>query len=429
MSRRSLVAMFTLAVVGALVAVTHISLAAGPEEPDALQAAAAIPNDQGPSNDCTPAPTRTSKPSPATPSAPPVPSTKPSQPDDPSPQDPSPSKKSDDGADADADADTGASASAGASADAHALHRGDRSASPSPSASSTCHTDQGGPTAADFVDIRSVQPNVRAPRVGRDGSRGTFVSVCGTNENGHFNSDNFITAPGVTNGAHHTHDYVGNVSTDGSSTNDSLAAAGTTCRFGDRSTYFWPVLRRTDRPGNGTGADGNVGRVLRPDSVRLEFRGNTQTKVRAIPQFIRIITGDAKAHVNGPTNARAQWTCTGFTDRTTTKYPLCPRGSQVQRILDFPSCWDGTNTDSTNHRSHIVFPGANGRCPRRTTAVPQLRITLTFSVPGGRNFALDSFPEQLHDPLTDHADFVNVMPANLMAFAVGCINAGRRCGA
>jgi hypothetical protein len=406
--------MFTLAVVGAMVAVTHISLAAGPEEPDALQAAAGIPNDQGPSGDCTPAPTRTAKPSPATPSSPPVPSSKPSQPDDPSPQDPSPSKKSD-GTNPDA------------ATDLHAEHRGDRSARPSPSVPATCHTDQGGPTAADFVDIRSVQPNVRPPRVGRDGSRGSFVSVCGTNENGHNNPDNFITAPGVTNGAHHTHDYVGNVSTDGSSTNDSLAAAGTTCRFGDRSTYFWPVLRRTDRPGNGTGADGNVGRILRPDTVRLEFRGNAQSRVRAMPQFLRVITGDAKAHVNGTANARAQWTCTGFTDRTTTKYPLCPRGSQVQRILDFPSCWDGTNTDSANHRSHIVFPGANGRCPRRTTAVPQLRITLTFSVPGGRNFALDSFPEQLHDPLTDHADFVNVMSANLMGFAAGCINSGRRC--
>ena len=28
----------------------------------------------------------------------------------------------------------------------------------------------------------------------------------------------------------------------------------------------------------------------------------------------------------------------------------------------------------------------------------------------GASFALDTFPEQLHNPVTDHGDFVNVMP-------------------
>jgi hypothetical protein len=295
-----------------------------------------------------------------------------------------------------------------------------------------CHADQGGPSDGDFVDIRSVQPKAGAPRPGRNASTGTFVSACGTNANKHNNPDNFIVAPGVSNGAHHMHDYVGNVTTDGNSTNDSLAAGGTTCRFGDRSAYYWPVLRRTDRKGNDAGADGggkdgNLGRILAPTDVKVEFRGSAQSRVKAMPQFLRIITGDAKAHVNGPANARAQWTCTGFENRLTTKYPLCPGGSQVKRILDFASCWDGTNTDSANHRAHIVFPSQNGSCPSRTTAVPQLRLSLTYSVPNGRSFAVDSFPEQLHDPVTDHGDFTNVMPAGLMTFVVGCINGGRRC--
>jgi hypothetical protein len=147
-----------------------------------------------------------------------------------------------------------------------------------------------------------------------------------------------------------------------------------------------------------------------------------------MPRFIRVITGDAKATTNGPTNARAQWTCTGFNNRLTTKYPLCPRGSQVQRVLVMPSCWDGTNADSANHRAHIVFPDkATGACPEGTKAVPQLRLTLTYRVPSGRSFAVDSFPDQLHNPLTDHADFVNVMPDSLMRTVVDCINSGRNC--
>ena len=99
----------------------------------------------------------------------------------------------------------------------------------------------------------------------------------------------------------------------------------------------------------------------------------------------------------------------------------------MQRILDFPSCWDGKNIDSANHRAQIVFPLSSGRCPKNTTAVPQLRMTLTYNVPAGRSFAVDTFPEQNHSPITDHADFENVMPDGLMGFAVSCINGGRNC--
>ncbi|MEV0591288.1 DUF1996 domain-containing protein [Nonomuraea cavernae] len=285
-----------------------------------------------------------------------------------------------------------------------------------------------GPFVTDFIDIRQVQPsNQFDGRRGRNGSRGTFVSACGTNRNGHNNPDNFIVAPGVSNGAHHLHDYVGNLSTDAFSTDESLAASGTTCRLGDRSTYFWPVLRDRKVDVNTDDPDGNVGQVLRPRSVTLQFRGNATSRVSAMPRFLRIITGDAKAATNGGANARAAWTCTGFNNRITTKYPLCPRGSQVARILDFPSCWDGQNTDSANHRTHIVFPGEGGACPQGTRAVPQLRMTLTYTVPQGPSYALDAFPEQLHNPVTDHADFANVMPDRLMSFVVNCINRGRRC--
>ncbi|MBA9006656.1 DUF1996 domain-containing protein [Thermomonospora cellulosilytica] len=291
-----------------------------------------------------------------------------------------------------------------------------------------------GPDEDDFVDIRSVQPNVDRPRFRRGGSRGSFTSRCGRNENGHFNSDNFIVAPGVANGAHHTHDYVGNLSTDGFSTDESLAAAGTTCARGDRSTYFWPVLRLrgqedTTPQAEQSARDGNVGRILTPASVSLRFQGNPRSRVTAMPRFLRVITGDAKSVTNGPGNARAQWTCTGFTDRVLTdKYPLCPDGSRVMRILDFPSCWDGENVDSANHRTHIVFPEENGECPDGTRAVPQLRMTITYNVPNEPlAFALDSFPEERHAPITDHADFENVMPDRLMRFAVDCINQGRNC--
>lgn len=310
----------------------------------------------------------------------------------------------------------------------------DPSASPSASPTATGGNDEEeacadlGPFPEDFVNIRQVAPVRLDARPARNGSRGSFVSQCGTNRNGHNNPDNFIVAPGVSNGAHHLHDYVGNLSTDAFSTDESLAAAGTTCRLGDQSTYYWPVIRDRKSDVNANDPDGNVGTVLRPRSVRLEFGGNATSQVVAMPRFIRIITGDAKAATNGTANARAGWSCSGFQNRISPdKYTLCPRGSQLLRILDFPSCWDGQNTDSANHRNHVVFPDQNGACPQGTRAIPRLRMTLGYSVPQGPSFAVDAFPEQKHNPVTDHGDFVNVMPDRLMQTVVSCINRGRRC--
>ncbi len=298
----------------------------------------------------------------------------------------------------------------------------------------TAKPSAGGPFRKDFVDIRAVRPNVSKPQLGRNAATGSFLSRCGNNENGHNNPDNVIVAPGVSNGAQHTHDYVGNLDTTGFSTDESLARAGTTCRQqADKSTYYWPVLRiRTgeDAPDvnePGGGKDGNIGQILQPSSTRIEFRGSPRSKVRAMPRFLRVLTGDAKAARNGGANAKVQFSCSGFTNRVTTKYPICPAGSAVLRISDFPSCWDGTNTDSANHRTHIVFPNKQGACPAGTKAVPQLRITTAYDVPRNTVFAVDGFPDQLHDPITDHNDFINVMSDRLMRQVVGCINAGRRC--
>lgn len=291
---------------------------------------------------------------------------------------------------------------------------------------------QAAPSADRYVDISAV-PATAVPADGPDASTGSFTEDCGRNENGHRNADNLVISPGLTGGAHHVHDYVGNVTTDALSTNEGLAAAATTCVGGDRSTYYWPVLRRLDRTGSdahavGGGIDGNAGEILVASSVRMEFRGSPTSEVVGMPRFLRMVTGDpVAATVNEPDRVRAQWGCSGYAERFTVKYTLCPEGSGPTRTLDFPSCWDGLSTDSPDHRSHVVFPAANGVCPRATFAVPQLRITLTYDVPHGVRYALDSFPEQKRDPITDHALFVNVMTDRRMEQLVSCLNEGRHC--
>ncbi|MEW2525939.1 DUF1996 domain-containing protein [Streptomyces sp. NPDC047071] len=293
-----------------------------------------------------------------------------------------------------------------------------------------------GPEAGDFVDITSVRPNVQKPRDQRGASRGTFTTRCGTNENGKFNPDNVIVAPGVSNGAHHMHDYVGNQETDAFSSDQELAGGRTSCRNqGDKSTYYWPVLRlqngndEDDSGADGGGRDKNVGEIQTPDQVTLKFVGSPVGKVTAMPRFLRVITGDAKAFTNGDANANASWSCTGFENRQLKdKYPICPEGSKVVRTFRFQSCWDGRNTDSANHRTHVAFADPrSGRCPQNFRAVPQLVQRIVYDVPPGPGFAVDSFPEQLHKPVTDHGDFINVFDQRLMRRVAACLNEGRRC--
>ncbi|WAX80406.1 DUF1996 domain-containing protein [Streptomyces sp. KMM 9044] len=305
-----------------------------------------------------------------------------------------------------------------------------------------------GPFADDFVDINDVQPNSRdlpngLAANGDTGSTGSFTTACGVNENDLFNSDNIIVAPGVDNGAHHTHDYVGNQGNTAFASDDDLANAATTCENqADKSTYYWPVLRLQDGTQEfdagdlGGGAEGNVGKILKASQAEIKFVGNKQGDVVAMPRFIRIITGDAKAFTNGLANANTSFSCTGFEDRQVTdKYVLCPEGSQVVRTSNFQSCWDGQNIDSANHRDHVAFVQQDGSCPNGFQAIPQLQIRLVYDVPAPtiengqvqNPYAVDGFPEQLHKPITDHNDFINIMDENLMNEVVTCINQGEDC--
>ncbi|MER5915095.1 DUF1996 domain-containing protein [Streptomyces sp. NPDC001982] len=336
---------------------------------------------------------------------------------------------------------------------------GGNTASPAPSASASAGGGQNGggqqannggqagngPAAADFVDITTVQANVAAkPRRTASASTGSFTTRCGVNANKNHNTDNVIVAPGVTNGAHHLHDYVGNQKVNAFSSNDTFLQGGTSCQNkNDLSAYYWPVVRVQDgtqdfdQNADGGGKEGNVGRIAVPSQAQIKYVGSPTSKVVAMPQFLRIITGDAKAFVNGTANANAHWSCTGFENKVqlTDKYPICPRGSQMVRSFAFQSCWDGTNIDSANHRTHVAFADAGGNCQNGFKAIPQLTMRLVYNVPRPsiqngvvkNAYAVDGFPEQLHKPITDHDDFIAVTTGGLANKIASCVNRGQRC--
>ncbi|MBU2665318.1 DUF1996 domain-containing protein [Actinoplanes bogorensis] len=254
-------------------------------------------------------------------------------------------------------------------------------------------------------------------------STGSYSWDCGRNENGHRNTANIVVTPKKPGPAHHLHDYIGNLGVRDDTTVGSLAGqTKTTCTNGDASTYFWPVLRFVTE-----GQDQHDGPVQVPTSLTMTYYGNPRGPVLAMPRLLRAQVGDAYAMTDGGAHTRAWWSCSNTLDRQTMKYPACEDGAEVVRIFDFPSCWDGRQLDSPDHRRHMAFPAEGGGCPMGTFAIPRLKMTMSYAIPSGTRYQIDAFDGQDNNPATDHGFLVNLMPEAVMKQVVSCLNTGKRC--
>ncbi|MEJ2863256.1 DUF1996 domain-containing protein [Actinomycetospora flava] len=289
--------------------------------------------------------------------------------------------------------------------------------------------------AGDYVEIGDVEAN---GNIGEGGvfNGGSYSVDCGVSD--HNNSDNYMAAPGKKNGAQHVHDYVGNQTTDANSDDDPLQEAAdagqTSCVNGDGSAFFWPVLRdingqSPDEGEDGGSLDGNNGSIIKPASADLTFHGHGDREITAMPSHLMMIMGNAKQGAQDGKNVNAKYTCSGAgnENRITEQYPICGANEQLTRILDYPSCWDGENLESKDFRSHIFFPDAQGNCEEDQEPIPALRITLKYDQPEGRTFQIDSFPNEQHDPKTDHSDFHNIASQASNDAGADCINNDQRC--
>ena len=177
---------------------------------------------------------------------------------------------------------------------------------------------------------------------------------------------------------------------------------------------------------DGGSLDGNVGSFVVPASVDYTFHGHGTQRTEAMPLNMQLITGSAKAASTGE-GSNSKFTCSGFADRLTEQYPICPADSQLQRVYDFPSCWNGEDLSSADFVSHLQYPDETGECSDDLIPVPALRITVSYDQPQGRSFAIDSFPEQQHDPVTDHALLEYLSTEARAQAGADCINSAQRC--
>ncbi|EAU85171.2 WSC domain-containing protein [Coprinopsis cinerea okayama7 len=156
----------------------------------------------------------------------------------------------------------------------------------------------------------------------------------------------------------------------------------------------------------------------------------------AFPDDFRMISGDMTLRSYDHKSYAQQaisYLCLDFNGVTTrhTGIPKksCPSGIRSQ--INFPSCWDGKNTDSPDHKSHVAFLSGgpdSGTCSDKRFPITLPRIFIevywdSHSFDGLRNQAMN--PSQpfvfSHGDSTgygNHADFVNGWEPGVLQNAV-----------
>lgn len=220
-------------------------------------------------------------------------------------------------------------------------------------------------------------------------------------------------------GVSHMHEFFGNRTTNAFSTLTSLRAGATNCNpISDKSAYWVPTLYKN-------------GQAVAPDSVTIYYQGiHDRTRAVAHPQGLRYVVGNAKA-TSPDQNPAARWSCTTQSP-SNRDFLNCPPGTKVETYLDFPTCWNGRDLDSANHRDHMAF-AVGLVCPSsHPVVVPRLEFLITYPVNGtglSLGGTLNGVNVTSAPGYTFHGDFMNAWdPAELERRVRNCINAGYICG-
>ncbi|KAF2246810.1 hypothetical protein BU26DRAFT_532495 [Trematosphaeria pertusa] len=205
-----------------------------------------------------------------------------------------------------------------------------------------------------------------------------------------------LVQPGIAPSTH-MHQIVGgnafNVTMKPIDYDPSKAATCTTCDYSQDFSNYW-TANLYFRAKNGT-----YKRV--PQMVNLGLSGREgvtvyyippydgKTKVTAFPKGFRMLAGDAglrsgtgmqkgichRCSPNKQQNPFGGAPCTGS---DTAALPKGKCGGGIRATVTFPTCWDGKNVDSPNHKEHVAYPSSGsfesgGPCPStHPVKLPQL---------------------------------------------------------
>ncbi|KAH8883181.1 hypothetical protein GQ53DRAFT_664329 [Thozetella sp. PMI_491] len=230
-----------------------------------------------------------------------------------------------------------------------------------------------------------------------------------------------LVSPGMV-GSPHNHQIVGGNSFNATMTpveyDPSQQSTCTSCTFSEDFSNYW-TANLYFRARNGT-----FKRV--PQMVNLGLEGNAGITVYYIPPYdgktnvtafkpgFRMLVGDASLRVaagqqkqichrcysNIEQNPFGGAPCTG---NDTTSLPSKPCAGGIRSTVTFPTCWDGKNVDSPDHKSHVAYPKtgtfeSTGTCPdSHPVRLPQLMYEIMWDTRQFNN--PDDWPTDGSQPL------------------------------
>ncbi|KAK0204476.1 WSC domain-containing protein [Desarmillaria ectypa] len=193
----------------------------------------------------------------------------------------------------------------------------------------------------------------------------------------------------------------------------------------DKSSYWYPNLYF--QWANGSFSSLTGGNVMCVISLCFYFYLLivSAKNVTAFPDDFRMITGTPMLRTYDSSSYAQQavtFLCLDFTG-TTTKFNSIPPqacASGVRAQINFPSCWDGVNTDSADHKSHVAFLSGgpdSGTCqdPKFPVRLPRIFLEVYWATGDFENYRNQAknptqpFVFSFGDPTGYgyHADFIN----------------------
>lgn len=232
----------------------------------------------------------------------------------------------------------------------------------------------------------------------------------------HVSNDDPIVYPGLR-GAAHRHEFFGARGVRSDSTESGLRTGTTSCATRADTAAYWAPTLEID------------GRMARGTLFAYYDRGG-KARAAAPPAGLKVIAGDM--HATRPQRMRVtSWSCITTRTANGTRYrelPRCKRGTRLSARITFPDCWNGSDLDSADHRSHMAY-AEGGRCSA-THPVPIMRVTMLVVWPvRPRSAAHVTLGDGMLAATGMHADFWNTWRQGAIEqLRWDCIEVAAPCG-